>query len=105
MQKLVLAFVMAIALLSTVAVAQQEWTGYISDTHCGVAHMDGSKTSIDCVTTCVKGGQAPVFVTMDKKILKITDPAKVMSFLGQKVAVTGKLAGENLIIASVKAAK
>jgi len=105
MQKLVLAFVVAIALLAAVAVAQQEWTGYISDSHCGVSHMDGSKASIDCVTSCVKGGSAPVFVTMDKKILKITDRAKVLSFLGQKVAVTGKLAGENLTIASVKAVK
>ncbi len=105
MQRLLLACLLAVALLGATAVAQQAWTGYISDAHCGAQHMDGSKASIDCVTSCVKGGQAPIFVTADKKILKITDTAKVMAFLGQKVTVTGKLAGENLTIASIKAAK
>ena len=104
MKRLFGASMVTIALLGVTAMAQ-EWTGYISDSHCGAGHMDGSAKSVECIKTCIKNGSAPVFVTMDKKVLKITDAAKVNNFLGQKVTVSGKLAGENLTIASIKAAK
>ena len=91
--------------LATVSVFAAEWTGYVSDMHCGAAHMDGSQKSIDCVKTCVKNGEAPIFVTMDKKILKFADASKVQNFLGQKVTVTGTLKGDTLTLDSAKAAK
>jgi len=82
-----------------------ELTGYISDAKCGAAHMDGSEASIKCVKGCVKGGQAPVLVTADKKVIKISNPAKVQDeHLGQKVTVTGDVAGDTLTIDTIKKA-
>lgn len=104
MRILVAAVVLSLCLLGVTAYAA-EYTGFISDVHCGAAHMDGSQKSIDCVKSCVKGGQAPIFVTMDKKILKIADASKVQNFLGLKVMATGTLAGDTLTIDTVKAAK
>ena len=104
MRSLIAAVVLCMC-LATVSALAEEWTGFISDVHCGAMHMDGSQKSIDCVKTCVKGGQAPVFVTMDKKVLKIADASKVQNFLGLKVTVAGKLAGDSLTIDTVKAAK
>lgn len=85
------------------AVAEQ-MTGYISDSKCMTAHMDGSQASINCVKKCVKAGQKPVFVTEDKKVLTITDTPKVMKYLGQKVTVNGTVEGDSLTVKSVKKA-
>jgi hypothetical protein len=104
MRVLVLAAVFCLC-LATVSVFAAEWTGYVSDAHCGAMHMDGTQKSIDCVKTCVKGGQAPVFVTMDKKVLQFADAAKAQDFLGKKVTVMGTLKGDTITLDSVKAAK
>jgi hypothetical protein len=80
------------------------WTGYISEAGCGAKHMSGSEKDVKCVTGCVKKGAAPVFVTEDKKVLKINDASKVMDHLGHKVEVTGDIEGDTLKIQSVKMA-
>jgi hypothetical protein len=103
MKKVAVVFVLALCLLSLNAMAG-EWTGHISDSKCGAAHSDGSEKSINCVKGCVKGGAAPVFVTADKKVLKIDEGSKekVMEHLGHKVTVTGSLDGDTLKIDTVK---
>ena len=92
-----------IALLATFALSAfaGEWSGAISEAGCGAKHVDGSAKSIACVTSCVKKGAAPVFVTEEGKVVKIANPDKVMDHLGHKVKVTGKLDGETLTIDSV----
>ncbi|MCZ2151398.1 MAG: hypothetical protein LC126_26940 [Bryobacterales bacterium] len=82
------------------------WTGYISESHCGAKHADGSDGSIKCVTGCVKGkGAAPVFVVGDKVLkLDAASTGKVMDHLGRKVTINGKLAGDTVTIDSVSAA-
>lgn len=79
-----------------------EWTGHISDAKCGAGHSDHSEKSIKCVRACVKGGQKPVFVTEDKKVLTIANPDKVMDYLGHQVKITGDLKGDTLTIASIE---
>jgi hypothetical protein len=103
MKKLSVVFTLALFLLAMTAMAD-EWTGHISDSKCGAAHNDGSEKSIGCVKSCVKGGAAAVFVTADKKVLKIDEAsqAKVMDHLGHKVTVTGSIDGDTLKIDSVK---
>ena len=81
-----------------------EWTGTISDAHCGAKHVAGSAADQKCVETCVKGGAAPVFVSGDK-VLKISDASKVQDYLGKKVVVTGDLQGDTVTVASIQAAK
>jgi hypothetical protein len=101
MRKLVFVFALTFTLCAVSAMAG-EWTGAISDSKCAAAHADGSEKSIKCVQACVKGGQKPVFVTADKKVLQIANPEKVMEHLGHRVTVTGNVSGETLTVESVK---
>ena len=82
--------------------AGETLTGHISDAKCGAAHGDHSAKSIGCVKGCVSGGQKPVFVTGDNKILQIANADKVMAHLGHKVEVTAKVMDGTLTIKSVK---
>ncbi|MGH9558252.1 MAG: hypothetical protein ACRD30_03365 [Bryobacteraceae bacterium] len=93
--------VVMFALMSMSSFAAQ-LTGTISEEHCGAKHADASEASIACVQKCVKGGSAPVFVTSDNKILKISNTSKVMNVLGHKVTVNGKVSGDTLTVKSVK---
>lgn len=104
MKRALLASAFAITMCGASAFAA-EWTGYISDAKCGKAHTDGSEKSVKCVTGCVKGGTAPVFVSGDK-VLKIdqASQSKVMDHLGQKVTIDGSLHGDTVTIDSVKSA-
>lgn len=101
MKKLLIAAGVA-NLLLVFALATGQWTGHISDSKCGAAHSDHSEASIKCVRACVKAGEKPVFVTEDKKVVKIANPEKVMDYLGHQVKVTGKLEGDTLTIDSVE---
>lgn len=101
MKKLLIATGVTAAFLALSLMAG-EWTGHISDAKCGAAHSDHSEKSINCVRACVKGGQKPVFVTEDKKVLQIANPDKVMNHLGHQVKVTGNLDGETLTIESLQ---
>jgi len=81
-----------------------EMTGYISDSKCGKAHMDGSDKSVACVKGCIKGGSKAVFVT-DGKVVGISNPDKISeSLYGKKVTITGDLSGDSVTISSIKAA-
>lgn len=90
------------SLLLVFALAAGQWTGHISDSKCGAAHSDHSEASIKCVRACVKAGEKPVFVTEDRKVVKIANPEKVMNYLGHQVKVTGKLEGDTLTIDAVE---
>jgi hypothetical protein len=100
MKKLALVFAFC-----AVAAFGAEWTGYISETHCGAKHNDGSQAAVDCVKGCIKGGAKPVLV-VDDKVVSIANPDKVPeSLYGLKVTVKGKLKGDAVEIASIAAAK
>ena len=102
MRNAVLIFLLAVALTGGHLMAGEALTGHISDAKCGAAHVDHSAKSISCVTGCVNGGEKPVFVTGDKKVLQIANADKVMAHLGHKVEVTGKVMDGTLTIKSVK---
>ena len=95
---LVVIAVFALAMTASAA----EWTGHISDAKCGAAHNNHTEASINCVKTCVKAGQAPVFVTAEGQVVKIANPDKVMPHLGHQVKVTGALADGTLTIDTVQ---
>ncbi len=100
-----LTMVVCVCLLFAATLLGAQFTGYISDSHCGAKHMDGSQASTNCVTSCIKGGAAPVFVAMDKKVYKLTDKSKVTSFYGKKVKITGSMSGDTVTIENIEAAK
>ena len=100
MKKLALVFAFC-----AVAASGAEWTGYVSETKCGVKHNDGSEASIKCVTHCIKGGAKPVLVVGDK-VVAISNPDKVPeSLYGLKVTVQGELKGDAIEISSIAAAQ
>jgi hypothetical protein len=79
--------------------------GYISDSACGLKHMDGMG-EIECVIACAKEGKY-VLADREKKIVYDLDDgarAKVEKFAGQKVRITGHLMGKSIHVMSVEAA-
>jgi len=97
--------VAATLLAGTFALAADgSWTGYISDSACGVK---GAKEGQgECTTKCVKEhGAKYVFVNdADKKIYAIDDQDKVAAHSGHHVTVKGSVTGESLKLTDISMA-
>ena len=76
------------------------WTGYITDSKCGVkAAHEGAE---ECTAKCVKEGAKLVFVNdADKKVYAIADQDKVAAHAGHHVAVKGSVQGDTLTVDSI----
>jgi len=97
MKKYLIALVLLVS--STVYAADKgEWTGYISDAHCGAKGNNAEHA--ECAKKCVKGGEAPVLVVGDK-VYTISNPKKVDKFIGDKVKITGTITGDAIEIEKV----
>ncbi len=75
-----------------------KWTGYISDSHCGVAGNKAEHAS--CAKKCVGEGYKPVFV-VDDKVYAITNPDKAADFIGDKVTIEGNITGDSISIEKI----
>src|SRR5512134_1224693 len=74
-----------------------EWTGWITDTHCGANGANRDHTAA-CVEKCMKGGsKAQLYVESEKKSYTISDFSKVKELVGQKVTVKGSLGADGTI--------
>lgn len=82
----------------------ETWSGTVSDSMCGVKHEAAAASDAACVKKCVKGGATAVIVSAGK-VYQITpaSQAKVMSMLGKKVTVNGKLDGDAIDVTSIQA--
>ncbi len=68
-----------------------QWTGYITDTHCGKNGATKDHTA-ECVVKCMKGGsKAQIFNEADGKIYDLDSFEKVKELVGKKVTVKGSL--------------
>jgi hypothetical protein len=100
-----------VAVLSLNAIAENKtmtWTGWISDSSCGVKGANAAHKA--CAQTCMKTkGASWVFVTgEDKKVIAIhnQDAVTADKDLGQEVKVTGHLMDDGSVhIDSIAAAK
>ena len=81
--------------------ADGSWTGYISDSQCGV--KGANDKAGECTTKCVKEhGAKYVFVNdADKKVYAIDDQDKVAAHAGHHVTVKGTASGDSIKLASV----
>jgi hypothetical protein len=81
--------------------ADGSWTGYISDSKCGV--KGAAEGQAECTTKCVKEhGAKYVFVNdADKKVYAIDDQDKVAAHAGHHVTVKGSVEGETLKLSSI----
>lgn len=91
MTVLAVAALLAGALSFAADAAKGEWTGFITDTHCGVNGANSDHTAA-CVEKCMKGGsKAQLYVASEKKAYAINDFEKVKALVGQKVTIKGSL--------------
>lgn len=72
--------------LSAVVLHAESWTGYISDSKCGL--KGGSADHADCAKSCIKSGAAAVLVA-DGKLYTLDKQAEAKKFAGEKVTLTG----------------
>lgn len=96
--------VISLGSLMTIGAMAASLSGTISDAKCAEKHTGASEADAKCVQSCVKRGAAPVLVS-DGKVYKISPDSKdkVMSHLGEKVTVNGKVDGDTITIESVEA--
>ncbi len=82
-----------------------ERVGWISDEKCANAGKARSADHAQCAQSCVKDGQAIVFVDEQTgRVAKVTNPDKLTDFVGKKVTIVGELLGPGEVeISSVKA--
>jgi len=81
--------------------ADGSWTGYISDSQCGV--KGANEKAGECTTKCVKEhGAKYVFVNdADKKVYVVDAQDKVAAHAGHHVTVKGSVEGETLKLTSI----
>jgi hypothetical protein len=94
--------VAAILFSGAIAIASEgSWTGYISDSACGV--KGAKEGQAECTAKCVKEkGAKYVFVNdADQKVYAIDDQEKVAPHAGHHVTVTGDVSGKTLKLQSI----
>src|SRR5437899_8172438 len=81
--------------------ADSSWTGWISDSQCGVKGANDKQG--ECTTKCVKEhGAKYVFVNdADKKVYAIDAQDKVAAHAGHHVTVKGAVEGDTLKLTSI----
>jgi len=85
--------------------ATAEWTGYVTDTHCGEGGA-GKDHTAKCVEKCMKtGSKAQLWSETDKKAFDLDGYDKVKSLVGKKVVVRGTLDAQTNTIKVESAAK
>ena len=83
-----IAFIGVIACVTSFAA--QTWTGWISTSMCGMAHMDNK-----CIQNCVKAGEKYVFVSKGKVLaIQNQDFGDLEKQAGHTVKLTGTLASD-----------
>jgi hypothetical protein len=106
--KRILALAVLAAFVAAPAMAEAvkgEWTGYITDTHCGEKGANAKHTAA-CVEKCVKGGsKAQIMNEADKALYDLDGIDKVKGLVGSKVTVKGTLDTEKKTITVESAAK
>jgi hypothetical protein len=107
----IILFVGAIAFATNVGTvaADQNWTGQISDSKCGLSHTaaeHGKKMSDrECAQVCMKSGAQYVLVS-EGKVYKLTNhDADLAAHAGHTVTVGGNLTGETIRVSTIVLAR
>jgi hypothetical protein len=67
-----------------------EWTGWITDTHCGARGATKDHT-VACVEKCMKTGKAQLWIESEKKGHDLDSFDKVKTLVGTRVTVKGSM--------------
>jgi hypothetical protein len=86
--------------------APRTFTGTISDTMCGKAHMIPGKSNAECIRECLKvKGTSYALVVGDKVYTLDGDSKQIEALSAKRVKVTGELNGTKLNIKSITAVR
>jgi len=97
MKKLLSAAAVAALVLAPLSAwaGSSEWTGYITDSHCGKNGATKDHGAA-CVEKCVKGGsKAQIWNEADQKAYELDGFDKVKPLMGSKVTVSGTVDASN----------
>lgn len=77
-------------------------TGYVVDQRCATRGK-GMWVNAQCVQTCVRDGDKVVLVSEEGKVTQIANQDKIeAASYGQKVAITGKMDGDAITVATLQ---
>jgi hypothetical protein len=98
------AFVFGLLTVTAGAADKGEWTGWITDDHCGAK---GAKEGHEaCARKCIDGGGKAVFYnTEDKKIYQLDNQDLAKEHAGHQVKVKGEVDGEAIKVESIEMVK
>ncbi len=79
-----------------------DWTGWITDSSCGV--NGGNAGHADCAKKCVKdkGAKYALYSPADKKVYQLDAQDKAAPHAGQHVKVAGTADGEMIKVSSIE---
>ncbi len=86
---------------SGISVPAQTFSGVITDAHCGAKHKLADKSPAECTRICVKNGSKYVLVNGDKMYALHGDIVELNRVAGERVTITGMLAGNSIQISSI----
>lgn len=82
-----------------------EWTGYITDSHCGMKGANKTHTA-QCVESCMRGGSQPQILNeADNQFYGLDSFDKVKGLVGVRITVKGTLSSDGTKIAVASADK
>jgi hypothetical protein len=101
---LVLIALLAISFLAPALVHAGDWTGWITDEHCGAKGAKAEHKA--CAEKCIKdGGKLVFYNNADQKIYKIDNQDLAKQHLGHEVKVSGEASGDSIKVSGIEAAK
>lgn len=78
---------------------RSEFTGMVTDSHCGARHMRNSgQNSTECIRACVHRGATYVLVDGNHRYTLIGDDSAFAELAGERANVTGTRQGETIIV-------
>jgi hypothetical protein len=86
---------------SEAGVPAQTFSGIITDAHCGAKHKSSDKSPAECTRICVKNGSQYELVDGYKVYALHGDIVQLNQLSGQRVTITGTLAGNSINIATM----
>jgi hypothetical protein len=97
------ALLLAAAVPVAVQAGEGEWTGWITDDHCGAQGANAGHKA--CAEKCLGDGGTLVFYNPgDQKIYKLDNQEMAKGHLGHEVKVKGAVEGDSIKVASIEEA-
>jgi hypothetical protein len=91
---------LAFGILVALPLQAAEWTGWITDEHCGA--KGASEGHQSCALKCADDGAALVLYNpADKQLYQLSDQAAAKKHVGHKVKVVGTVEGSTITVESI----